>query len=282
MIVKAVEHIAPLRGGSQAQIMRVNNGAYFAVKFQGNPQHTRVLANEYLACRLAQLIGLRVPEPAIVDVDAATIREHNIAFQLADRRVAVIPGLQFGSSLIRDEQTYDWLPRSLLERVANLREFLGVLAFDKWTCNADGRQAVFHREHQERGYTATFIDFGYAFNAGEWTFPDSPLRGTYAINDVYKSARSMEDFELWLQRIARISARDLEQIAAQVPPEWYGEATDMERLLEELLRRREMVPQLIGDFRISSRNPFPEWRNQETSCTQFGVPDMSRASYNAE
>jgi hypothetical protein len=41
--------------------MRANNGAYFAVKFQGNPQHTRVLANEYLACRLAQLVGLRVP-----------------------------------------------------------------------------------------------------------------------------------------------------------------------------------------------------------------------------
>jgi hypothetical protein len=40
MILKAVEHIAPLRGGSQAQIMRANNGAYFAVKFQDNPQHT--------------------------------------------------------------------------------------------------------------------------------------------------------------------------------------------------------------------------------------------------
>ena len=28
-------------------------------------------------------------------------------------------------------------------------------------------------------YTATFIDQGYCFNAGEWTFPDSPLRGVY-------------------------------------------------------------------------------------------------------
>lgn len=269
MILKAVEHIAPLRGGSQAQIMRANNGAYFAVKFQGNPQHTRVLANEYLACRLAQLIGLRVPEPAILEVDATTIREHNIAFALAERRVPVKPGLQFGSSLIRYEQTYDWLPRSLLGRVVNLREFLGVLAFDKWTCNADGRQAVFHREHQERGYTATFIDFGYAFNAGEWTFPDSPLRGTYAVNDVYKGARSLEDFEPWLQRIARISARESEQIAAAIPTEWYGQVEDLERLLEELLRRREIVPRLIDDFRRSSRNPFLEWRPQAECHVAF-------------
>lgn len=262
MILKAVEHIAPLRGGSQAQIMRASNGAYFAVKFQGNPQHTRVLANEYLACRLAQLIGLRVPQPAIVEVDAATIREHNIAFALAERRVPVKPGLQFGSSLIRDEQTWDWLPRSLLGRVENIREFLGVLAFDKWTCNADGRQAIFHREHQRRGYTATFIDFGYAFNAGEWSFPDAPLRGTYAMNDVYKGARSLKDFAPWVQRIARVSARELEQIAADVPPEWYGEAKDMERLLAELLRRRDIVPKLIENFRSSSRNPFPEWHSQ--------------------
>lgn len=262
MILKAIEHIAPLRGGSQAQIMRANNGAYFAVKFQGNPQHTRVLANEYLACRLAQLIGLRVPQPAIVEVDAATIREQNIAFAYADRRVPVRPGLQFGSSLIRDEQTWDWLPRSLLGRIENVQEFLGVLAFDKWTCNADGRQAIFHRGRQQRGYTATFIDFGYAFNAGEWTFPDAPLRGTYALSDVYKGARSLEDFAPWLQRIARVSARELEQIAADVPPEWYGEAEDLERLLEEVLRRREMVSQLIEDFRTSSRNPFPEWHTK--------------------
>jgi hypothetical protein len=259
MILKGVVHISPLRGGSQAQIMRVNNGAYFAVKFQGNPQHTRVLANEYLACRLAQLIGLSVSQTVILEVEAATIRDQNIAFTFAERRVPVKPGLQFGSSLIRDEQTLDWLPRSLLGRIENVQEFLGVLAFDKWTCNADGRQAIFHRGRQQGGYTATFIDFGYAFNAGEWTFPDAPLRGTYAMNDVYMGARSLNDFAPWLQRIARISTRELEQIAAEVPTECYGEAEDMERLLEELLRRREMVPQLIEDFRTSSRNPFPEW-----------------------
>ena len=41
----------------------------YVVKFLGNPQDDRVLANEYLACRLAQLIGLSVPEPVVVHVD---------------------------------------------------------------------------------------------------------------------------------------------------------------------------------------------------------------------
>ena len=54
------------------------------------------------------------------------------------------------------------------------------------TCNADGRQVVFHKEMRERKYNASFIDFGYCFNAGEWSFPDAPLRGVYGLNDVYE------------------------------------------------------------------------------------------------
>ncbi len=40
MYIKAIKHIRRLRGGSQAQLM---------AEFQGNPQTTRVLANDYLA-----------------------------------------------------------------------------------------------------------------------------------------------------------------------------------------------------------------------------------------
>jgi len=32
-----------------------------------------------------------------------------------------------------------------LEKIENLSDFLGALAFDKWTGNADSRQAVFFR-----------------------------------------------------------------------------------------------------------------------------------------
>src|SRR5437867_10127460 len=61
--------------------------------------------------------------------------------------------------------------------IKNMKEFAGILAFDKWTGNADGRQVVFHKRCSQRKYTAAFIDFGYCFNAAEWSFPDSPLRG---------------------------------------------------------------------------------------------------------
>ena len=55
----AVQHIRRMRGGSQAHLMRASDGHYFVVKFQNNPQHIRVLANEIFATRLAQWLGRR-------------------------------------------------------------------------------------------------------------------------------------------------------------------------------------------------------------------------------
>ncbi len=266
MSITAVAHISQVRGGSQAQIMLADNGKKYVTKLMGNPQCTRVLANDYLACRLAQMIGLSVPEPVIILVDEKTILEQQIAFTLAGRAVAPRAGPQFGSALVNGE-VLDWLPGTMLGRVRNLREFAGVLAFDKWTCNADGRQVVFHKEVRERKYNASFIDFGYCFNAGEWSFPDAPLRGVYGLNDVYQRIGSWDDLEPWLSRIERFPARQLQGVADVIPCEWYGERDELQRLLDRLLERRGRVRQLIEDFRSSSRNPFPNWAmERSTPC----------------
>ena len=132
MFITAVAQLSPLRGGSQARIMLADDGKRYVVKFQGNPQCTRVLANDYLACRMARMIGLTVPEPAIVQVGEKTIQEQQITFTLAGRSVAARPGLQFGSEVVTGE-VWDWPSVSMLGRVRNLKEFAGVLAFDKWT-----------------------------------------------------------------------------------------------------------------------------------------------------
>ena len=110
---------------------------------------------------------------------------------------------------------------------------------------------------RERKYTASFIDFGYCFNAGEWSFHDAPLRGVYGLNDVYERIESWDDFAPWLQRIEMFPEQQLWSIADEIPCEWYGERDELQRLLERLLERRSIVRQLIEDFRTSSRNPFP-------------------------
>ncbi len=261
--IEAVQHVKRMRGGAQSHLMRASDGHYYVVKFQNNPQHLRVLANELLATRLGELLGLPVPQVEVVEVGTWLV-EHTpeLRIESVNGDVSCSPGLQCGSRYVvrpAEGTVYDYLPENLLDRVRNLDAFAGALVLDKWTCNADGRQAAFWKKSRDRKWTATFIDQGYCFNAGEWTFPDSPLRGVYGLNDVYRCVAGWNSFEPWLSRLQELDEQRLWQVAETVPPAWYGETCDMERLIEQLIKRRKRVPELILDFKNSSRQPFPNW-----------------------
>ena len=244
------------------------DGKLWVVKFQNNPQHVRVLANELFATRLAQTVGLTVPSSDVVEVTEwliANTADMHVEMPHGHRE-KYRPGLQFGSQFIgglMPGQVVDYLPEQQLDEVRNLQEFAGMLALDKWAGNCNGRQAVFDRRPRERRYRATFIDQGYCFNAGEWTFPDSPLRGVYARNRVYACVTGWTSFEPWLSRMETMEAETLWGIAEIVPPEWYGGDTAViERLTEQMLVRRGRLRELIGSFRDSNREPFPMWEKK--------------------
>jgi hypothetical protein len=246
--------------------MRCSDGHFYVVKFQNNPQHRRVLANEMLATRLAEAIGLPVPVTEVVEANEWLIAHTpELTVQMAHGSTACAAGLQFGSRYVvppTQGLVYDYLPEEMLERVRNVESFAGMLALDKWTCNANGRQAAFWKRPRERKFTVTFIDQGYCFNAGEWTFPDSPLRGVYGLNAVYRQVAGWPSFEPWLGRIAEMDAQTIWRRAEEIPVEWYGETADMERLVETLLKRRARVAELILGFKNSTRAPFPNWRER--------------------
>src|SRR5260370_3412513 len=67
MPTTAVQHVKRMRGGAQSHLMRCDDGHYYVVKFRNNPQHERVLANEFLATRLAERVGLPVPAAEVVE-----------------------------------------------------------------------------------------------------------------------------------------------------------------------------------------------------------------------
>lgn len=246
--------------------MRCSDGQFYVVKFRNNPQHLRVLANEMLATRLAEVAELPVPATEVVEVGDWLIRHTpELNIQLASSTIPCEPGLQFGSRYVvspLEGQVFDYLPMEMLERVRNLPTFAGMLALDKWTGNANGRQAAFWRKMRERKYTVSFIDQGYCFNAGEWTFPDYPLRGVYARNEVYASVKGWHSFEPWLSQIEGMKQQAVWAAAGEIPPEWYGGDWDvLEKLVSELLERRGRVRELITAFRLSPRRPFPEWKD---------------------
>jgi hypothetical protein len=106
-----------------------------------------------------------------------------------------------------------------------------------------------------------FIDQGHCFNAGEWNFPDSPLRGVFARNSVYSGVTGWQSFDPTLSQVEQIDIDDLWKIAAEIPEEWYEHNSEgLTQLIETLHARRSLIRELITGFRNSSRNPFPNWK----------------------
>jgi hypothetical protein len=264
--ISAIEHLRPLRGGAQSHLLRASDGNCYVTKFQNNPQHIRVLANEMLATRLGLLLGLPMAKVEVIEVsDWLIANSPDLRIHLAGTEIPCQSGKQLASFYVGPDTsglTFDYLPRELLGGVRNLVDFARVLVLDKWTCNSDGRQAIFFlKTPMSQRYAATFIDQGYCFNAGEWTFPDSPLRGAYANNCVYEGVMGWEAFEPALSRAEEMDAHAIWRCAADIPEEWYeGDRVGLERLVETLCHRRPTIRKLIGEFRRSSRNPFPNWR----------------------
>lgn len=263
--ISAIQHLRPLRGGAQSHLLRASDGACYVTKFQNNPQHIRVLANEMLATNLGLALGLPMPRVEVIEVSEWLIEQtEDLRISLGGAKIPCRSGKQLGTLYVGYESpcmTLDYLPRELLHSVRNLSDFARVLVLDKWTCNSDGRQAIFWKASRRQRYAATFIDQGYCFNAGAWTFPDSPLRGVYANNCVYEGVMGWEAFEPTLSRAEEMDAQSIWRCAANIPQEWYeGDRDGPDRLVEALHQRRGAIRNLITEFRRSSRNPFPNWR----------------------
>lgn len=276
MPVLARRLVRKMRGGAQAHLVEADDGNFYVVKFRNNPQHRRVLVNELIASVFLRYLEITAPEAAVVEFTPGFLAENpDIHIQLGGRRMAVEPGRHFGSRYPGHPDrlaVYDFLPDLLLEKVVNRRDFAAILVFDKWTGNADARQAIFFRSRVREwapgrstpvrlGYVAQMIDHGFIFNGPHWDFVNAPRAGLYFRSSVYRQVRSWEDFEPWLDRVVHFPEEVVDEAWRRIPPEWVeGDESALEALLGALLRRSRCVPDLLRETARSLREAFPNWR----------------------
>ena len=131
MLVEATRLIRKMRGGAQAHLVESDDGHFYVVKFLNNPQHRRILINEWIAAIFLDYLQISSPPVALVNVSRAFLEANpEIYIQLGSRRQPVEPGWHFGSRYPGDPgkvMVYDFLPDTLLDNVVNAREFLGAL-----------------------------------------------------------------------------------------------------------------------------------------------------------
>ena len=148
------------------------------VKFQNNPQHRRILVNELLGTRLASRLGLPTAPVAIIEVSEELIRlRPDLVMEHPRHRFPCHAGPQFGSRYPGDPRRltlHDFLPDQQLPQVENLHDFAGMLVFDKWTCNTNGRQTLFLSDWSSTAATTADVTASAPASSGGSSGPGIP------------------------------------------------------------------------------------------------------------
>lgn len=276
MPVHARQFIRKMRGGAQAHLIEASDGHFYVVKFRNNPQHRRILVNEWLAAAVFGHLRIQTPIVAIVEFSEEFLASApEIFLQLGMKRLMTEPGWHFGSRYPGHPErmaVYDFLPDQLLQQIHNIHDFLGAFVADKWLGNSDARQSVFFRAQirdfasdgsahpLKKSFLTQMIDHGFVFNGPQWNFEDSPMHGLYFRHSIYRQVTSIKSFEPWLAQVESFPIEVFDDAIRSIPPVWISEDTlHLERLIEMVMKRRCRVVDLIVESRKSRINPFPNW-----------------------
>ncbi|MCC7342519.1 MAG: hypothetical protein IT170_15665 [Bryobacterales bacterium] len=279
MPVAAEKLIRKMRGGAQAWLIQAATGDTYVVKFRENAQHRRILINEWIASCFLEQLGLCAAKTSLMHFSLEWLEQaskEGLSIALGNTQRAISPGLHLGSKVAVDPGTtaiYDYLPDAILRDVRNRNHFHGMLAFDQWTTNADARQAVFFRGrfreflpegdfgHNQRGFVAMMIDHGYCFQGPDWRLEDLPRQGTFVRPAAYEQVTGWNDFEPWLTRILHFPDSAVDRALSSIPSSWLedGEEALLEKLMMDLLRRRQRAPDLLEACRNARPDFFPNW-----------------------
>ena len=280
MPVTARRLVRKMRGGAQAHLLEAADGHFYVVKFLNNPQHRRILVNEWISSVFLNYLGLSAPVCTTIELDENFIAANpEVGIQMGSESRRVEPGWHFGSRYPGDpsrSMVYDFLPDTILGQVENRSEFSGMLAFDQWMGNSDARQSIFfraklrewlpaHEAHPLRlGLVTQMVDHGFVFGGPAWKLMDSPLLGLYFRPKVYKDIKRLEDFDPWISRIQNFPESVIDRAIREIPSSWLaGDEDALDNLLRQLIRRCRRVPELLEGCRSAKPDWFPNWRRSK-------------------
>lgn len=243
--IEAVEWMQPAEGGgSRSQVFRLEDGRYALVKFPENPQGQRVLINEFVACRVAELLRLPVNRAVLVDVDDRLLERPKATGSCP---AAFSGGVRCGLIRYQGAQPVNaaW---DLLRQTVNADELHGVLILEQLVKRGDGRQLLVYQdrphgratEQSERRFAA--YDYGFAFGGSpNWTLdslnqlapPQLPT------NDAFNQPYTTGDPQsTTTQRLREMEHDDLQNIVAALAPSHWGLAVEEGERLVEVIEER--------------------------------------------
>lgn len=227
-IVTANRAIERIKNGCTKPYHVLCDGESYIVKFQQNPEGPRVLVNEYVCSKLAQLLKLPVPSPALVQVTSEFMSDYGR--EISEHIEADLGiGIHFGTKKIK--KVFPLVSTEMLRSAKNADVIPEILLFDHWIGNFDrarnGGNLLFDASKME----IVMIDHTHAFELGSlWsaTQLNIKINEGFTIFDtsgyVYKKfvpfIRGNHPFHSILEKMSRLTRDDLWNIISSIPDEW--------------------------------------------------------------
>ncbi|GGD75532.1 HipA family kinase [Paenibacillus nasutitermitis] len=256
MSVHALSHIKSIgEGWTLPHLFYCDDGHEYVVKLMNNHQGPGVLANEYIAFRLAKLLDLPAAEYKVVNISYDLVE---IFPALKKLRVPAGPhiGCLFAEQAITLKKKVD------LSVCKNIRTMAGMIVFDHWIKNWDryvtGANLLLLQDTKQ----LLLIDHSNAFCGPEWD-----------TKDIIKSTDTMEvywghyyeifapyidgpdPFEPYLSVLEALDRRKLEQAVSGVPGQWKISTKKLDYLIDFLYGRKDLVRGAL----MQLQDKFPIW-----------------------
>ncbi len=239
--VRATRYVTPFReGGSLPALMEADDLGSYVVKFRGAGQGPKALVAEVISAGIARILGLPVPELALVEIDAA------LAPGEPDEEVQDLLRSSVGVNL-----GVDYLPRALdfdPDAFAVDAQFAGrVLWFDALV---DNRDRTRRNPNMLQWHGPWLIDHGATL-----TFHHRWATATTADSREYDTRGhvllgSRPDVTSADDAFAGLLDRDtLAAIVDEVPAPWFDDGTPaayVDRLTARLQARPTWLPALVA------------------------------------
>jgi HipA-like protein len=235
--IAATRYVSPLReGGSLPGLLEADDDGIYVVKWTGAGQGPLALVAEVIGIELARALGFRVPELALVAVDAR-LAEAEPDPEIQDP-LRASAGLDLG---------IDFLPGAApFEPPAPPALAADVVWLDGWLLNVDRtpRNPNLLSWHGEMW----LIDFGAALypQHGALDLPAQALRPFPALRE-HVLADTAESLDAAHERLAAPALAAIEEAVAMVPEDWL--VTHPRQDYVEFLRARLRAAPWLGEAR---------------------------------
>ncbi len=253
--LRASVYLGPMNGsGSKAQLIQASDGKKYVVKLIGNPQGTRILANECFVGKLAEMLGVPSPQVAIIDVDQSFVERLN---ELTQSKFKAGP--QFASSYVVDDG-HQVRPSTLdlMGNASNVSKWPNTIVLDTLVQNEDLKPEHILISTDKNNNSSQFlhVDYGHCLGVARgWLsikLDDVALKKPLYFDLVV----GQDPFADAFQRLKGITSKDLDKILGQFPlKEWEVTQGDIEAIVGYIEYAKERTQKVI----LSAKTQFRKW-----------------------